>query len=306
MPDSEEQLPHLTTFCKAAELGGFTAAARELRITQAAVSQRISALESSLRVSLFDRRAGRIFLTDAGQQLYTYAQRIIELHREARQTLTGRRSPLKGDLLLGASSIPGEHLLPGALSIFRRQFPDIRVRVEELGSTAVLDLVERGKVHLGLVGLKTDNSHLEFRAFATDELWVVVPPGHAWSRRKRISYEQFLKQPLVIRERGSGSRWCFEHAMAEAGRSLEDLQVGLELGSNEAIKEAVLKGMGVAVLSGLAIQSELTSGRLHALQIGGLSLQRSLFMVLDCRRALPAPARAFLHFLEACPRNTES
>lgn len=101
----------------------------------------------------------------------TYGQRIIELHREARQTLTGRRSPLKGDLLLGASSIPGEHLLPGALSIFRRQFPDIRVRVAELGSTAVLDLVERGKVHLGLVGLKTDNSHLEFRAFATDELW---------------------------------------------------------------------------------------------------------------------------------------
>lgn len=302
MPDSEEQLPHLTTFCKAAELGGFTAAARELRITQAAVSQRISALERSLRTSLFDRRAGRILLTDAGRQLYAYAQRIMELHREARQTLTGQRAAIRGELLLGASSIPGDHLLPAALSIFRRQYPGIHVRVETSGSTAVLELVERGKVQLGLVGLKTDNSRLDFRPFATDELWVVVPPGHAWSRRKQISYRQFSMQPLVIREQGSGSRWCFEHALAESGRSIDDLRIGLELGSNEAIKEAVVEGMGVAVLSGLAIQSDASSGRLHALRISGLSLQRSLFVAFDARRALPPPARAFLQFVEASPR----
>jgi DNA-binding transcriptional LysR family regulator len=135
---SDERLPHLETFARAAELSSFTAAARTLRLTQAAVSQRIQALEQVLGVSLFDRRAGRVVLTEAGRRLYAYAERILALHREARQEVTGYQVPLTGELALAASTVPSEHLLPALLSAFRQKQPHIRVRATEADSEAVL------------------------------------------------------------------------------------------------------------------------------------------------------------------------
>lgn len=295
----ETQLPHLETFSIAAELNSFTAAAQQLGLTQAAVSQRIHALEQSLGTALFDRKAGRILLTDAGQRLYVYAQQILALHREAREAITGRKSPIVGDLLLAASSIPGEHLLPGFVSVYTRQYPGIRVRATVLDSQAVLDQIEQGKVHLGLVGRKSDATHLKFQAFAEDEMLLVVPADHRWKRLKRISFKQLTELPLILREPGSGSRGCLEQALSTAGRSLSQLQTGLELGSNESIKAAVSQGLGGAILSQLAVRKELEAGQLHALRIEGLKLERKMYAVWDRRRALPAPARMFLHFLNA-------
>src|SRR5690242_167414 len=104
-------LPHLETFAKAAELSSFTAAARALGVSQAAVSQRVQTLEKELSTSLFQREGGRILLTEAGQSLYSYAQRILALHQEARQKTSGKKGPLHAELTVAASSIPGEHML---------------------------------------------------------------------------------------------------------------------------------------------------------------------------------------------------
>jgi DNA-binding transcriptional LysR family regulator len=300
-PRAETQLPHLETFAKAAELSSFTATAQALKLTQAAVSQRIHALEQALGVAVFRRQGGRVFLTEAGRRLYPYAQRILTLHRQARQEVTGQKAPVTGELALAASSIPGEHLLPAVLSVFRRQYPHIQVRATISDSLAVLSQVEHGQAHLGLVGRKSDSPHLEFSPFATDEMLVVVPAGHAWARRRRVTVKQLARQPLILREAGSGSRWCLEQALARAGRSLADLQIALELGSNEAIKEAVVRGLGVAVLSSHAVHKELRAGRLHALRVADLPLEREMYVVWDRRRALPIPARLFRHFLEPCP-----
>src|SRR5688572_15629655 len=109
---ADSQLPHLDTFSAAAESNSFTAAAKAMGLTQSAVSQRIQALEGRLGLALFRRRGGRVNLTDAGQRLYAYAQRILALHREAWREMTGQTIPVAGDLLLGASSVPGDHLLP--------------------------------------------------------------------------------------------------------------------------------------------------------------------------------------------------
>src|SRR5262245_35182829 len=206
------QLPHLETFAKAAELSCFTAAARALRLTQAAVSQRVQALEQALGVPLFRRQGGRVLLTEVGQRLYPYAERILLLHEEARQAVTGKKAPVAGDLSLAASSIPGEHLLPAMLAGFRRRYPHVRVRVTVSDSSAVLNQVEHGQAHLGLVGRKDSNPHLEFRSFACDELVLVVPAKHPLGRRRRISVEELCQQPLILREVGSGSRWCLEQA----------------------------------------------------------------------------------------------
>lgn len=295
-----DPLPHLETFSRAAELGSFTAAAGELGMTQAAVSQRIQALETSLGASLFQRRGGRVMLTDAGRTLYQFAQEILDLHRAARQEITGRQTPLTGELLLAASSIPGEYLLPGIVAVFRKRYPAIQVRATQLDSSAVLAQVEQRGVHLGLVGGKSESAHLEFEPFAADEIVLVVPADHRWRRRKRITLSQFQQEPLIVRESGSGSRQCLEQALAERRLAVADLNVALELGGNEAIKEAVFQGVGAAVLSLLAVRKELQAGQLHRLQIDDFQLDRTLYFAWDKRRALPAPARAFCQFLRTC------
>ncbi|HXG13188.1 MAG TPA: selenium metabolism-associated LysR family transcriptional regulator [Gemmataceae bacterium] len=296
-----EQLPHLETFARAAELGSFTAAAQALGLTQAAVSQRIHALEQVLGVPLFHRQGGRILLTEAGQRLHPYAQRILALHQQARAEVTGRKAPVTGELTLAASSIPGEHLLPALLSEFQARYPHIQVKATVTDSLAVLSQVEHGQVHLGLVGRKDDSPHLEYRPFACDQMVLVVPADHPWGRRKRVSLEELGRQPLIIREPGSGSRWCLEQSLAQAGKSLRELKIVLELGSNEAIKEAVRRGLGVAILSTLVVQEELKAGRLHAVQVADLPLKRQMFLVRDRRRVLSIPARLFVELVAARP-----
>jgi DNA-binding transcriptional LysR family regulator len=300
-----DQLPHLETFVKAAELSSFTAAARVLGLTQAAVSQRIAGLEEVLKGPLFQRQGGHVLLTEAGHRLYAFAQRILALHREATQDITGRKAPLTGELTLAASSVPGEHLLPDLLAQFQERYPHIQVKATVTDSQQVLQEVEQGHVHLGLVGGKRDSAHLEFRGFATDELVLIVPPKHSFATRKRVTLSQFAAEPLIVREVGSGSRSCLEQALTQAGKSLHELRITLELGSNEAIKEAVLRGMGVAVLSSRTVQKEVESGKLHTLAITGLTLKRDMFVVWDRRRVLPIPARFFLDLLGLAGRASD-
>jgi DNA-binding transcriptional LysR family regulator len=298
---TSDQLPHLETFARAAELSSFTAAARALGLTQAAVSQRIQGLEKLFAVPLFRRQGGRVLLTPAGRRLHDYAQRILALCREARQEIAGHLLPIAGELTLGASTIPGEHFLPAILSVFHQRYPEIDVRATISDSMGVIHQVEHGEVQLGLVGRKTDNPHLQFRFFAQDRMVLVVPPNHAWSRRKQVSLQQLCKQPLVLREPGSGLRHCFEKQIGQLGKSLRDLHIALELGSNEAIKEAVVRGLGVAVLSSYAVQKELKAGHLIALKVTDLHCDREMFLVWDQRRVLSAPAQTFRGFLETNP-----
>jgi DNA-binding transcriptional LysR family regulator len=298
-PDSP--LPHLETFCEAAELGSFTGAAQALGLTQAAVSQRIQALERTLGKPLFRRRGGRVLLSDAGRTLYEYAQKILDLHRQARREVSGQEPRADAELHLAASTIPGEHILPALLSDFARRHPHVHVRVAVGDSSTVMAQVERGEVGLGLVGRKAESPHLEYRFLASDRMVLIVPPGHPWGRRKRVSVRQLGDHPLILREVGSGLRDCFERSLGRAGLSLPDLRVALELGSNEAIKEAVQRGIGMAVLSIYAVRKEIRSGELHPLAVSGLRCDRDMYVVRDRRRVLPPTARLFLAFIGASP-----
>ncbi len=152
---ADPPLPYLETFAKVAELSSFTAAAKELGLTQAAVSQRIQSLEQALRTAVFDRHGSRTLLTDAGRRLLPFAQRILALHHEAVAEVTGQSLVLSGDLALAASSIPGEHLLPAMLAEFGRLHPRVHVRVSVTDSRAAAQAVAGGEAHLGLVGDKS-------------------------------------------------------------------------------------------------------------------------------------------------------
>jgi DNA-binding transcriptional LysR family regulator len=296
-----ELLLNLDTFAEAAERSSFTAAARHLGLTQAAVSQRVAALERDLGVPLFRRAAGRVELTDAGRKLHEYARRILDLHREAREAITGRETPVEGELAIAASSVPGDYLLPALLAAFGSRHPRVRVRAAVGDSEGVIGQLERGEVSVGLVGRRPDDTHLEARHLADDRMVLVVPPGHVLTRRHPVTPDALAAHPFVLREAGSGLRHSFEAALARAGRSLADLRVALELGSNEAIQGAVLRGVGIAVLSALAARREVAAGRLVALEIEGLCCDREMFVVTDRRRVLPTPARLFVRLVEANP-----
>jgi DNA-binding transcriptional LysR family regulator len=289
-----QSLPHLETFVVAAEQGSFTAAARLLGVSQAAVSQRVQQIESILKRSLFRREAGRMALTDAGQSLLAFARRILKLHEDAIVELCGTPDAVAGELLLAASSVPGEHLLPPLLATFRRTYPKIRVRLTVADTAAVVRDVRLGRAHLGVVGGKEDRSRLAYRPIGKEKMVVAVPADHPWAMRRSIPLKALLQQPLLQREIGSASRKCFEDALCGAGHSPSELQVAMELGSNEAIKEALLRGVGVAVISANAVTKEATNGAIHLLNVKGLPLSREFYVVQDESRALPPSAQAFL------------
>ncbi len=296
-----EELPHLATFVVAAEQGSFTTAAAALGITQAAVSQRISILERELRISLFNRRSGKIALTEAGQRLYAYARQILDLHQQARTSLTGAHPAVSGDLSIAASSVPGEYFLPSLLSAFDAEHPEVHVRATVSDSGLVLKDIEKGRATLGLVGRKTENPNLEYRTIGSDSLVLIVHSTHPSVGRKTVSLKALKSERLIIREPGSGSRCALEQGLARAGTSLAALNVTLELGSNAAIKDAVKRGLGVAFLSQRAVKKELLSSELHTLTVKGVDLDRDFYVVFNRRRPLPPAAAAFLHFIETHP-----
>jgi DNA-binding transcriptional LysR family regulator len=295
------ELPHLATFALVAEQGAFTAAAVELGVTQAAVSQRIAILEKEVRVSLFDRRAGRISLTEAGQRLYQYARQILDLHRQARMAIGDFRPTVSGDLPISASSVPGECFLPALLSNFHAKHPQVHVRATVSDSGSVLTDVEKGKASLGLVGQKPESAHLESRPIGSDSLVLIVPPTHPWATRRTISLAALAGEPLIIRELGSGSRWTLEKGLQHAGTSLASLSVSLELGSNAGIKDAVQRDLGVAFLSRFCAQRELAAKELRAVCVRRLDLARHFYVVYHRRRPLSPAASIFLHFLASHP-----
>jgi DNA-binding transcriptional LysR family regulator len=300
-PSSPRELPHLATFARAAERGSFTDAAADLGVTQAAVSQRIAALERELRIPLFHRRAGRIALTEAGERLYELARQILDLHEEARRGLGGLLPSIAGELPIAASSVPAECYLPALLSSFREKFPGVHVRASVSDSNSVAREVTRGLAALGLVGKRAERQGLEAEAIGTDTLALILPPGHRLAGRKSISLKVLAGEPLIIRERGSGTRCALRKGLERAGSSLDAMTITLELGSNSAIKDAVRRGLGASFVSRPTVERELASGELVSVRVRGLVLTRDLYAIYHRRRPLSPAASAFLRFLKANP-----
>ncbi len=295
------ELPHLATFARAAERGSFTDAAADLGVSQAAVSQRIATLERALRVSLFDRRAGRIALTEAGERLYEIARKILDLHEEARRGLGGFHPSIAGDLPIAASSVPAECYLPALLSSFREGFPGVHVRASVGDSSSVTKEVMKGLATLGLVGKKAEKSSLESEAIGTDTLALILAPGHPLAGRRSITLKGLAREPLIVREPGSGTLCALKKGLERAGSSLDAMTITLEMGSNAAIKDAVRRGLGASFVSRSTVERELSAGELVSVQVRGLVLTRFLYAVHHRRRPLSPAASAFLRFLKANP-----
>jgi len=292
-------LRQLEIFVKVAEFGSFSKAAEALYLTQPTVSEHIRTLEDEVGVRLLDRLGRGAAITRAGQLLLSYAQRMLALSREARQAMDGFQGRMSGELLIGASTIPGEYVLPAMIGRFKEKYPDISITLLIGDSQTAVDWVAEGRAELGVVGARLSHRGVDYKELMPDEVVVVVPGTHPWHGRKQIALEELRSEPLLIRERGSGTRAALEAALAEAGMDLGSFRTVGEMGSTQAIKQAVKAGVGVSLVSKRAVEEECKSGLLWCLRVKDLKVTRSFHLATHKERSRSPLAEAFRLFLEA-------
>jgi DNA-binding transcriptional LysR family regulator len=286
----------LSTFCAVVELHSFSQAAERLGVTQPAVSMQIRALEERFGHRLLDRSGRRVEPTEAGQHLYRGAQRLIALEEQLLDEIAGvEESELRGRLEIGASTGPGDSVLPLLLCEFRRQAPEVLISLSIFDTQTVIDRVAERELELGVVGAARKHRGVVFEPFFRDEIVLACPPAHRFAGRK-ISIEELRSEPLIVMQEGGGVRQVIEDELRRIGVRLRDLDVRLELGLQDSARAAVLAGYGVTFISGSAIETELAAGRLTRANVKGLDLSREISLVRSSGRSLTRVADAFLSF----------
>jgi len=287
-------LPFLDIFCKVYELKSFSKAADALYLTQPTVSAHIKTLEDTLSIKLFDRLGRQVTPTKAGELLYGYARNVEDLKREAKEAMENFSGKLKGNLNIGGSTIPGEYLLPDIIAQFRKACPQVVTALHIADTGKVAEMVINGEVEVGIVGAKTEDSRLDNTRFIDDELIFVASPSYA---DESLSVGVLENVPLIARERGSGSWASVEKALAQLGVNSHNLNIVAEMGSTEAVKRGVKAGMGISVLSTMAVKDDLLAGSLKTLKADGFPIKRTLYIITHRMRAKSPICRAFLDFL---------
>ncbi|MDX3692884.1 LysR family transcriptional regulator [Streptomyces europaeiscabiei] len=272
-----------------ARLGSLGRAARELGITQPAASSRIRSMERQLGVALVDRSPRGSRLTDAGALVTDWARRIVEAAEAfdvGAQALRDRRD---SRLRVAASMTIAEYLLPGWLIALRAARPDTAVSLLAGNSTVVAERLLADEADLGFVEGPTVPAGLDAAVIAHDHLIVVTSPSHPWARRRKpLDAAELAATPLILREKGSGTRQVLEDALGSLARPL------IELSSTTAVKSSALSGAGPAVLSELALGEELSARRLVRIPLNGVRLRRALRAVWPTGHRPTGPARDLL------------
>ncbi len=289
-------LRSLDIFCRVVERQSFTAAARELDLAQASVSERIAALESDLGLRLLDRLGRSVTPTPAGERLYAGARELLRSRDALLDELAGFGTAEAGTLKIAASTIPAEYFLPDAVARFVSARQKVRVTVHVGDSDEVCARVLSGEAQLGVVGAKPEGAHLRATALWRDRLVAICPPKHPLaSPSEEVPLSAFLKEPMVLRESGSGTRRTLEEAMGR--KRPVTLNVAAEFGSTAAVKRAVSAGLGVSVVSAAAVALEVQARELVVLDVRPSLPERRLWAVVDSRRESGPLGAAFLEFL---------
>lgn len=291
-------LRQVEIFYYVAKHKSFSKAAAALSLTQPTVSGHIKALEDTLSLMLFDRLGRDIQLTHAGNILYGHAKRLVATKHAAMQGIEELRDGLRGELILGGSSIPGQYMLPRILGEFQPQYPGITIVLHITDTMETLDRVVRGDLELGIVGADVSHPHVAYHPFVEDELMLAVSADHPWVDQASVSIEALATVLFIQRERGSGSRLVIERALAEAGLPPARLQVIAEMGTTEAIKQGIKAGLGVSIISALALADECKAGSIRTVGIDGLTIRRHFSLIRHTNRSLSPLAQAFETFLQ--------
>lgn len=288
----------LQVFFTVARLLSFTRAAEVLHMTQPAVTFQVRQLEEQLDARLFDRNHSRVALTDAGRLVFRYAERIFDVYAEMEAALRELKGAVGGALVLGASTTVAEYLLPGLLGKFLRSHPEVGISLRVGNTDAVVAMVEDSDIDLGVVEAPVNNGKLIVQPCLLDQLHLIMPPDHRLAGRSQVSLADFLDDPFICREEGSGTREVIMEYLNRQGFSRNRLNFCLELGSPEAIKSAVAAGLGVSILSETVIAKELALQQLVAVPLDPV-LQRPISLVHARQKFRVPTLEVLLRFIRA-------
>lgn len=287
-------LRQLQVFQAVARTLSFSQAAQELYLAQPTVSMEIRQLEKIVGHPLFERIGRRVYLSAAGQELQHYSQRILILLDEAMQAMDELKGLRRGTLSLAADTTAGVYVMPPLLGVFKSRYPEVSISMSVVNRTAVQEQLRLNQVDMAILGQLPDDQELSVSAFTQNRLVPIALPTHPLATRASIPFAEFAREPLLIRERGSGTRGATEAAFTRNGIAP---RIAMELSSNSAIKQGVLAGMGVSVISEHAIALEKQMGILVALPVVGFPLVRDWHVVHLKDKQLSPVAAAFLQFL---------
>ena len=269
-----------------------------MEITQPAVSIQVQELEKFLGITLFHRRPRGLRITEAGDAVLAYAQQIFSLSKQLVDTVQEMEDLQSGHLLLGASTTPGEYVLPIVVGRFRQMYPGIHVELVIGNTRTIIQRILDRDMDLGMVGdhVEEFSSELEMVDYQDDEIVLVAAPSHPAASLVRPTVEQIVSLGLVAREEGSATRLAAERQFRKLGTAPE---IAIELGSNQAIKQAAMAGGGIGIISRLGITAELNAGMLVVLDVAGWECRRPLTLIQPKDRYLSPSQRAFREFLMA-------
>lgn len=296
-PDSLKNisLRQLKVFDAVARHLNYTRAAEEFFLTQPAVSMQVKQLEEQLGLAMFEQLGKRIHLTEAGQETLTYARTILQQLDELEAVLN-RMKGMQGGRLRISVATTANYFIPALLGTFSRRFPDVTVSLEVTNRETLLSQLTENIVDLVIMGQPPTGLDCEAQAFMDNPLVVVAPLEHALAKKKSIPLARLQEEIFLVRESGSGTRIAMERFFSERGMKLK---TGMEVGSNEAIKQSVQAGLGLGLLSHATIEQELALKRLAVLDVADFPIMRHWYVVHRLGKRLSPVAEAFREFVLA-------
>jgi DNA-binding transcriptional LysR family regulator len=283
----------LQIFESVARLLNFSRASEELHLTQPAVSMQIRQLEESVGMPLFEQMGKRIFLTQAGEELYQHARMIDRQMKDAREALESLREGVSGRLDISIIST-AKYFAPTLLARFCELHPSVQLKLSVSNREGVIQQLMNNEVDLVIMGQPPEGVATVSEPFARNTHVIVAPPSHPLARAKRLTLERVAEEPFLMREKGSGTRQLMERFLSSHGLNVKPR---MEMSSNETIKQAAIAGMGIAFLSEHTVRLELETGRLVVLAVPGLPIVRDWNLVHHKEKRLSPVARSFKKFL---------
>lgn len=284
----------LLAFYEVARQRNFTRAAKNLAVSQPAVTRRILEMERAHNVKLLERTSRNVVLTGPGKMLMSYVERMVALAEEAEISLKSTVELKTGRIEIGASR-PVASAYLSAISVgFKKRFPGVVPVIHVENSHWIFEQVLAFRLDLGIIGIKPRHPDMIVSPFFDEALVLVVSPSHPWAKRKSFKLKELTGQPLVMREKGSGTRELIESALEKSDAKPI---IAMEIGSNEAIKRAVEGNIGLAFFPPSVVDAEVKQGEMKALKISDVRLELSFNVVYHQEKRSSPLIRAFMEVL---------
>jgi LysR family transcriptional regulator, low CO2-responsive transcriptional regulator len=288
-------LRQLRVFESAAQYRSFSKAAEHLHLTQPGVSMHIKELEKNAGLPLFERVGKKLFVTAAGEELLVRAREILRSIKAADEALDGLKGLRRGRINLAVVST-AKYFVPRLLASFREEYPGLEIRLAVNNRTSVIEQLVSNEVDLAIMGRSPHSLNMVAESFAQNPHVVIASPNHPLASRSRIPVSMLAHESFIVREPGSGTRLAMQQFFEQANT---DFKVGMEMASNETIKQAVMAGMGVSFISIHTIGLELQTGKLAVLDVRGLPMIRHWHITHLAGKRLSPMAAAFKSFVLA-------